>query len=163
MNDDEVAIASSTPSYRFDAPATAAPAAALREPSARAVRFVDETLADQDAPVVIFALEWCEFCGSARRLLASMGVAYRSVDLDSAAYQAGDWGGDVRAALRARVGAPTIPQIFVGGAHVGGCTEMFDAFNDGSLQRLLRESGVAVAPSTVEDAYALLPKWLHPR
>ena len=54
---------------------------------AEAERFVDEIVRDE--PVVLFALEWCEFCWSVRKLFARLGIAYRSVDLDSVAYQAG--------------------------------------------------------------------------
>ena len=63
-------------------------------------------------------------CASCSR---ELGIEYRSIDLDSVAYQADDRGGKIRAVLAERTGAPTIPQIFIGGEHVGGCTELFDA------------------------------------
>ena len=76
----------------------------------------------------MFALEWCEFCWSVRKLFAQLGIAYRSVDLDSVAYQAArPAAAKIRAVLKARTGTPTIPQIFIGGEHVGGCTDLFDA------------------------------------
>ncbi|WP_245525825.1 glutaredoxin domain-containing protein [Mesorhizobium sp. M00.F.Ca.ET.216.01.1.1] len=118
---------------------------------------------DNSKPVVLFALEWCEFCWSVRRLFKAMDVTYRSIDLDSVEYQKDGWGGDVRVALRKVTGAPTIPQIFVGGKHIGGCTETLDAFNDGSLQALLNASRVSFDADKVLDAYTLLPNWLHPR
>ena len=90
-------------------------------------------------------------------------VTARSVDLDSAEYQKDNWGGRIRNVLRARTTSPTIPQIFIGNHHVGGCAEVFDAFNDGRLQKLLRESGIEVKPAKDVDAYSFLPKWLHPR
>jgi cysteine synthase A len=62
-----------------------------------------------------------------------------------------------------RAGAATIPQIFIGGRHVGGATETFDASNDGSLKALLAGVGIDVAPESQGDAYGFLPKWLHPR
>jgi cysteine synthase A len=118
---------------------------------------------DKDIPVVMFALEWCEFCWSVRRLFKEMNLAYRSIDLDSVEYQKDGWGGDLRIALRKVTGAPTIPQIFVCGRHIGGCSEMLDAFNDGSLQQLLKDNGVTFDAEKTLDAYTLLPKWLHPR
>ncbi|CAN7759048.1 glutaredoxin domain-containing protein [Mesorhizobium sp. LjNodule214] len=118
---------------------------------------------DKSNPVVLFALEWCEFCWSVRRLFKAIDVTYRSIDLDSVEYQKDGWGGDVRVALRKVTGAPTIPQIYVGGKHIGGCTETLDAFNDGSLQALLNASRVSFDADKVLDAYALLPNWLHPR
>ena len=62
-----------------------------------------------------------------------------------------------------RSGVPTIPQVFVGGVHIGGCTETLDAFNEGRLQEMLVESGVAFDRDRTADAYSFLPKWLHPR
>ncbi|HSJ96208.1 MAG TPA: glutaredoxin domain-containing protein [Myxococcota bacterium] len=111
----------------------------------------------------MFALEWCEFCWSVRKLFQALEVPYRSIDLDSVEYQQDDLGGAIRAALGARVGAATIPQVFVGGEHVGGCTETFDAFQQGRLQALLEGSGVAFRRDQALDPYSLLPKWLHPR
>jgi cysteine synthase A len=130
-------------------------------PEARA--FVDEVLADATRPVVMFALEWCEFCWSARRMFACFGIPYRSIDLDSVAYQEDDRGGKIRAALAARTSISTIPQIFVGGQFIGGSTETFDAWRSGRVQELLRQSGVPYDAQAQEDPYQFLPTWLHPR
>jgi len=111
----------------------------------------------------MFALEWCEFCWSVRRLFKEFDIPYRSVDLDSADYQKDNWGGQIRNVLKVRIKSPTIPQIFVGSQHIGGCTETFDAFNNGSLQKLMRDAGVTFKPADNVNAYSFLPKWLHPR
>jgi cysteine synthase A len=164
MSDEEIALSNSTPGHRFDAPAPVlAPAATPRAPSldGDALRFVEEAVSVQ--PIVMFALEWCEFCWSARKLFAELGVEYCSVDLDSVAFQQGDRGGKIRAVLAERTGAATIPQIFVGGELVGGCTDLFDAYSGGSLQRALEKIGVAFAETSEIDPYSLLPGWLHPR
>ncbi|HEY5790182.1 MAG TPA: cysteine synthase A [Gammaproteobacteria bacterium] len=170
MTEEEVAISQSTPRFRFDVdPAPAddgagegaetAPAAVTAE----AVAFVAQAVGDTGQPVVMFALEWCEFCWSVRKLFARLGIDYRSIDLDSAAYQENDWGGQVREALIARTGMPTIPQVFVGGTFVGGCTDTFDAFKAGELQPLFAAAGVETKDVGNLDPYDLLPKWLHPR
>jgi cysteine synthase A len=167
MTAEELEISRSTPLCRFDAPAPAAPAptpAAAPAPvelDVDARRFVDEIVRDE--PVVLFSLEWCEFCWSVRKMFARVGIRYRSVDLDSVEYQAGDRGGKIRAVLAQRTGAVTIPQIFVGGAHVGGCTDLFNAWRDGSMQQRLAEKGIGYDTSVSLDPYSLLPKWLHPR
>jgi cysteine synthase A len=165
MTAEETEIAKSTPRFRFDVKAP--PPVIASEPpppaNAEAVAFVSQVTSDPSQPVVMFALEWCEFCWSVRKLFKAFGIPYRSVDLDSAEYQKGNWGGQIRIALRERTNAPTIPQIFVGNQHIGGCTETFDAFNDGRLQRLLRESGIELAEAAGVNAYSFLPKWLHPR
>ena len=98
-----------------------------------------------------------------RKLFARLGIEYRSVDLDSVEYQKDDLGGRVRAVLATRTGARTIPQIFVGGEHVGGCTDLFDAWRAGDVQRRLTARGVAFREEAGLDPYSLLPKWLHPR
>jgi cysteine synthase A len=171
MNDEEVALSKSTPGYRFDIPpaevsepdndAAAHGVAMHPAPDADAERLVDE-LVEQE-PVVMFALEWCEFCWSARKLFAKLGIEYRSVDLDSVEYQQGDLGGSIRSVLAVSTGSPTIPQIYVGGAHVGGCTDLFDRVGDGTMAARLDELGIAWNRDAEVDAYSLLPSWLHPR
>jgi cysteine synthase A len=164
MDDEELALSRSTPSCRFDAPAPPAPAqegkpAPALDPAAD--KFVSEVI--RDNRVVVFALEWCEFCWSARKLFARLGVEYESVDLDSVAFQDGDRGGLIRAILKERIGSPTIPQIYVGGEHIGGCTELMDEMRSGTLLQRLEACGVEIDASTDFDPYDLLPKWLHSR
>jgi len=147
--------------------AAGAPAAAAADEAPdlnpKAEAFVSDVLKDGEQPVVMFALEWCEFCWSVRKMFDKFDIPYRSVDLDSAAYQKDNWGGEIRNVLKVQTGQPTIPQIFVGGEHIGGCTETFDAFNAGKLQEMLSKSGVAFKPTGGVNAYSFLPGWLHPR
>ena len=118
---------------------------------------------DREQPVVMFALEWCEFCWAVRKMFASHGIGYRSVDLDSVEYQKDDRGGRIRTALTARTSMTTIPQIFVGGEFVGGCTDVFDAYKAGRLQALLDKHRASYDRSLRVDPYSFLPSWLHPR
>jgi len=166
MTEEELSIARSTPNYRFDVPSPApvpAPPSAPQAVSAEAEEFVARAVADTRQPVVLFALEWCEFCWSVRRMFAKHGIPYRSVDLDSVEYQKNNRGGDIRAALSARTSMSTIPQIFVGGTFIGGCTDLFDSYKAGRLQALLDEHKVSYDHSVRVDPYSFLPSWLHPR
>jgi cysteine synthase A len=164
MNGEEIGISQSTPRFRFDVSAgPAAQSASVESAKPEAIDFVNNTISDADTPVVMFALEWCEFCWSVRKMFAEVGISFKSVDLDSVAYQKDDLGGDIRAALLELTSTPTIPQIFVGGKHIGGCTETFDAFNSGDLQKLLAKNAVEYDQSKQPDAYGFLPTWLHPR
>jgi len=168
MTEEEIALSRSTPNVRFDvAPPPPPPAreaeAAPIPISAEARAFLDEKVSSQDDPVVLFALEWCEFCWSVRKLFARLGIPYTSVDLDSAANQRDDWGAQVRAAVSERTGMSTIPQIFVAGEFIGGCTETFDAWNEGRLAALLDGAGIDFDARADLDAYEFLPKWLQPR
>jgi len=167
MNAEEMEISRSTPNYRFDPHAAACPAkpappaAEGADPEADAV--VSQAVADPEQPVVMFALEWCEFCWSVRKLFARLGISYRAIDLDSVEYQTDNLGGRIRTVLARRIGAQTIPQVFIAGRHVGGCTEVFEAYRAGTLQEQLRRAGVAFDADSDVDPYSLLPGWLHPR
>lgn len=166
MTAEETEIARSTPNYRFDAPAPASSQPAAAEPApvtTDAAAFVERVVNDREQPVVLFALEWCEFCWSIRRMFAKCGIAYRSVDLDSVEYQQDDRGGKIRAALTARTSVSTIPQVFVGGEFIGGATDVFDAYKQGRLQELLDKNHVAYDRDLKVDPYSFLPTWLHPK
>ena len=103
----------------------------------------------------MFALEWCEFCWSVRRMLAHFGVAFRSIDLDAVEFQAGDRGGAIRGALTALTGANTLPQMFIGGELVGGATDLIEAWRTGRAQTLLERHGVAFDREAAEDPRTL--------
>ena len=169
MTEAEQEISRSTPNYRFDAPPPPPPSAddAAQEPPVEApedaVDFLQQATHDADNPVVLFALEWCEFCWSVRKMFAHYDVPYRSIDLDSVAYQEDNKGGKIRKALEADTGLKTIPQIYIGGKHVGGATELFDAARDGDMAKLLEANNVAWNTSADKDPYSFLPKWLHKR
>jgi cysteine synthase A len=167
MTEEEMEIARSTPGYRFDQPAAPAPAKAdtpkPQAVTAKAKEFYRETIGDTENPVVLFALEWCEFCWAVRKLFDALGVAFKAVDLDSVAYQQEDWGGQIRAVLSTELGSNTIPQIFIGGKHIGGATDTFEAFKSGELGKLLKNAGIEMGDLGGKDPYELLPGWLHKR
>jgi len=176
MNEAELALSRSTPGYRFDTPARPAAAAAPVAPvapvasvtappaglvDAQATALVAQAI--QDHPVVMFALEWCEFCWAVRKLFARLNIGYRSVDIDSVEFQQHDMGSRIRAVLKERTGAATIPQIWIGGTHLGGATDLFDAMRSGRMQKLLAAAGVPYDRDADIDPQEFLPKWLHPR
>ncbi|CAN7437048.1 pyridoxal-phosphate dependent enzyme [Phenylobacterium sp. LjRoot225] len=163
MTAEELAISRSTPSARFDG-AGAPPAAVAAVPPAadsEVERRVAEVIAGE--PVVLFALEWCEFCWSVRRFFDALEIPYHVVALDALALQADELGLRMRRALTGRTGSPTIPQVFVGGKFVGGCTDVFDAYMQGRLQVLLNASGIFLRQDARLAPEELLPAWLHPR
>jgi cysteine synthase A len=167
MTAEEWAVSRSTPLARFDAPQLASPPAPAAQPAPSptldpaAVKFVRDVLMEER--VVLFSLEWCEFCWSVRKMFARLGISYHSVDVDSVKYQKDDMGGKVRAVLADRTGAKTLPQVFIGGKHFGGATELFDAWRQGGVQRRLDELHIHYDPDGVVDPFTLLPKWLQPR
>jgi len=165
MNEEEREIAASTPTCRFDSPAPAAPAKkeAPVDPGDEARAFVEKTLSDTDQPVVLFALEWCEFCWAVRKMFKAYGIPFLSVDLDSAKNQKGDWGIKVRAAVTERTGVKTIPQIFIGGELIGGASEILAAQSSEYLPKKLEKLGVAYDRKVTIDPFSFLPKWVQKR
>ncbi len=169
MTEEELEISRSTPNFRFDAP-TCPPTGQPKQPEpepeidAEAAAFVAKVIADAEKPVVLFALEWCEFCWSVRKLFARLGIPYRAVDLDSVEYQKDGLGGKIRAVLNRETGSPTIPQIYMGGDHIGGATDLFKAYEEGHIKELLAAHGIELQemPEDFEPA-SLLPGWLHRR
>ena len=85
------------------------------------------------ARVQIYLTVACPYCQAAQRLLAQKGVtdidAVR-VDLEPAR----------RAEMAQRAGRGTVPQIWIGGRHVGGCDELYALERDGALDALLLET-----------------------
>ena len=81
-------------------------------------------------PVTLYATPFCGYCLAARRLLADKGVAFEEVDLFAEPER--------RAEMVARAkGARTVPQIFVGGEHVGGFSEVWELDRAGKLDPIL--------------------------
>jgi cysteine synthase A len=162
MTADELAISRSTPRYRFDVPPTARPQALETDAITDAARaFVADAIGDRSQPVVLFALEWCEFCWAIRNLFQRCKIDYRSIDIDSVALQQDNWGGQIRAALTESTSMRSIPQTFVAGELIGGATDVFAAFATGRLQSLLTAHAIPFEDTLGDQAGSLLPGWLQ--
>lgn len=82
--------------------------------------------------VMIYTAGNCCYCHMAKDLLRRKGATFEEVDLTGR--------GDLRAELRARSGGRnTVPQIWIGDAHVGGCDDLLDLERLGKLDALLTE------------------------
>ena len=79
-------------------------------------------------------------------------------------YQENNLGGKIRAVLLDQLGSGTIPQIYIGGEHIGGATDLFAAYNRGELKSRLAALNITMKdmPKDFEPA-SLLPGWLHKR
>ena len=81
-------------------------------------------------PVTLYTTPICPFCVAAKRLLDSKGVDYTDIDVMSEPER--------RAEMMQRAnGRHTVPQIFVGETHVGGCDELHELERNGKLDPLL--------------------------
>jgi cysteine synthase A len=165
MDAEENAIAASTPGFRFDTTSVQTAPVVTRpvQLDPDAVAHFEALISDPDQPVVIFALEWCEFAWGVKRLLTTLNVPFRAVHLDGPEFTDPRWATKIRRAMADRAGAVTIPQIFIGGSHLGGATDTLDACNDGRLKSLLGDVGIEADTASIGDAYGYLPKWIHPR
>ena len=81
-------------------------------------------------PVTIYTTRFCPFCHAAKDLLKGKAIAFDEIDVT------GDPAG--RAAMTRRAGGRTsVPQIFIGERHVGGCDDLYDLQASGRLDPLL--------------------------
>lgn len=80
--------------------------------------------------VVMYLTGWCPYCVRARELLKSKGIDVEEIDVDARP--------EARAEMRARTGRGTVPQIFVGTTHVGGCDDLYELEASGRLDTLLK-------------------------
>lgn len=80
--------------------------------------------------VEIYTTRFCGFCVAAKRLLKQKSVNFSEIDVGFAP--------DKRAEMMQRAnGGRTVPQIFIGGRHIGGCDELYQLERAGELNDLL--------------------------
>ncbi len=79
--------------------------------------------------VVIYTRQWCGYCVRAKRLLDELGAHYQEIPID----------GDDSAleTMLNKSGRRTVPQIWIGEFHVGGCDELVGLHRAGKLAPLL--------------------------
>ncbi|KAK3439941.1 hypothetical protein EUGRSUZ_B00280 [Eucalyptus grandis] len=78
---------------------------------------------------------YCGYCQRVKHLLTQLGVSYKVVKLD----KEGD-GAVVQSALADWTGLTTVPNVFIGGNHIGGCDSVTEKHQAGQLVPLLRSA-----------------------
>ena len=81
-------------------------------------------------PVTIYTKNYCPYCHRAKALLTSKGVAFEEIDVTT------DPEGQKAMSVRAG-GRTTVPQIFIGDTHIGGCDDLHALDAAGKLDALL--------------------------
>lgn len=82
------------------------------------------------ARVEIYTKMFCPYCARAKRLLESKGVQYEEHEISL--------GGARRQEMLERAnGRHTVPQIFIGGRHIGGSDDLHELDREGKLDPLL--------------------------
>jgi glutaredoxin 3 len=83
-------------------------------------------------PVTIYTTRTCGYCRMAKALLARKGAAFQETDVT--------FDHTARAEMAARAGGrTTVPQIWIGGQHVGGCDDLYELDYAGKLDALLAD------------------------
>lgn len=80
-------------------------------------------------PVVVYSSAWCPYCIRAKQLLNNKGVAFEEISVDGQP--------QVRAEMIRKAGRTSVPQIWIGERHVGGCDDLFALERAGKLDALL--------------------------
>jgi glutaredoxin 3 len=82
------------------------------------------------ARVLMYATAACPFCQSAERLLLAKGVTIEKIRVDLQPER--------RAEMTKKSGRHTVPQIWIGERHIGGCDDLYALDRKGGLDALLQ-------------------------
>ena len=80
--------------------------------------------------ITLYVTGWCPYCERAKGLLTGKKLVYQEINVDDDA--------KFREEMVERSGRRTVPQIFIGDTHVGGCDDLFALEGSGELDRLIR-------------------------
>ncbi|MDO7898242.1 glutaredoxin 3 [Pseudomonas citrulli] len=80
--------------------------------------------------VVVYSSDYCPYCSRAKFLLQNKGVAFEEIKVDGKP--------QVRAEMTRKAGRTSVPQIWIGSTHVGGCDDLFALERAGKLDALLQ-------------------------
>ena len=81
--------------------------------------------------ITIYTKSWCPYCSAAKKLLDEKGAAFTEIDIEKTP--------EARAEMIQKAkGRSTVPQIFIGEKHVGGCDDLYALDDRGQLEPLLQ-------------------------
>ena len=78
--------------------------------------------------VVIYTKSWCGYCTRTKALLSRKGAAFQEVEISDDDALRDEM-------VRRAGGRQTVPQIFIGDTHVGGCDDLYDLETPGRTGR----------------------------
>lgn len=79
--------------------------------------------------VTIYTKSWCPYCAAAKELLTQKRVPFTEIEISGNTA--------LRDEMVKRSGRATVPQIFIGDAHVGGCDDLYALDQRGGLDPML--------------------------
>ena len=80
--------------------------------------------------VIVYSSDYCPYCSRAKHLLASKGVAFEEIKVDGKP--------QLRAEMTQKAGRTSVPQIWIGAKHIGGCDDLYALERAGKLDALLK-------------------------
>ncbi|CAA6666501.1 unnamed protein product [Spirodela intermedia] len=87
-------------------------------------------------PVVVYSKTWCSYSMEVKALFKRLGVEPLVIELD----ELGPQGPQLQKVLERLTGQFTVPNVFIGGKHIGGCTDTVKLHHKGELTGLLSEA-----------------------
>ncbi|XP_062148271.1 glutaredoxin-C5, chloroplastic [Alnus glutinosa] len=102
---------------------------------------VKKTVAE--SPVVVYSKTWCSYSSEVKALFNRLGVQPLVIELD----ELGPQGPQVQKVLERLTGQHTVPNVFIGGKHIGGCTDTVKLYRKGELEPLLSEANAKTTES----------------
>jgi glutaredoxin 3 len=81
--------------------------------------------------IEIYTQPWCPYCARAVHILQGKGVAFREIEAPNGSPERAE-------SIRRAGGRTSVPQIFIGGEHVGGCDELVRLDKSGQLDGMLK-------------------------
>ena len=91
----------------------------------------------KDHRVLVFSKSYCPYCAKSKALLQQKNVDFTVIELDEEAD-----GDKMQNALKEISGQKTVPNIFIGGEHVGGNSDLQEAEANGKLDEMLKENNI---------------------
>jgi glutaredoxin 3 len=83
--------------------------------------------------VTVYLSDWCPYCQRAKNLLSQKQVMINEINIEDDP--------KLREEMIARSNRRTVPQIFIGDKHVGGCDDLYALDRSGDLDRLIQGAG----------------------
>lgn len=80
--------------------------------------------------VTIYTKNWCPYCAAAKKLLEEKGAAFTEIDIEAKPEKRAEM-------IQKAGGRSTVPQIFIGNRHVGGCDDLYAMDDRGQLDEAL--------------------------
>ncbi|XWS76160.1 hypothetical protein CRYUN_Cryun01aG0152600 [Craigia yunnanensis] len=95
---------------------------------------VKKTVADN--PIVVYSKSWCPYSSEVKSLFKKLGEEPLVIELD----ELGPQGPEVQMVLEQLTGQQTVPNVFIGSKHIGGCSDTVELYHKGELEPLLSEA-----------------------